>query len=231
MFSVGGVGLAGLLLILGLVLTNRANFATDYVADQLREEGIEFKAADKLTAAERSFTEARSGCVVEYAGQKLTTGAQAECYANEYIGAHLATLATGQGLPQVAYVDGMNFRELGLEQANLKAKIATAKESNDPALPQLEQQLADVTTVRSKMFEGSMLRNALLTTYGFSQFGETAETAATVAYVVAALLLLLSIAGFVHAFTTPKTKAFAMPETPNGELAGATDATREAARV
>ena len=34
---------------------------------------------------------------------------------------------------------------------------------------------------------------------------------ATVAYIVAALLALLSIAGFVHAIKTPRTKAFAAP--------------------
>ena len=35
---------------------------------------------------------------------------------------------------------------------------------------------------------------------------------ATVAYLVAALLALLSIAGFVHAFRTPKDKTFAAPQ-------------------
>ena len=32
------------------------------------------------------------------------------------------------------------------------------------------------------------------------------------AYIVAALLALLSIAGFVHAFKTPKDETFAAPE-------------------
>jgi hypothetical protein len=36
--------------------------------------------------------------------------------------------------------------------------------------------------------------------------------AATVAFLGAALLALLAIAGFVHAFVTPKSKAFAAPE-------------------
>ena len=34
------------------------------------------------------------------------------------------------------------------------------------------------------------------------------------AYIVAALLALLSIAGFVHVFRTPKDKAFAAPQQP-----------------
>ena len=35
-FSVGGLALAGLLLVLGLVLQNQADFAKSYVKDQLR---------------------------------------------------------------------------------------------------------------------------------------------------------------------------------------------------
>ncbi len=42
---------------------------------------------------------------------------------------------------------------------------------------------------------------------------------ATVAYIVAALLALLSIAGFVHALKTPKDKTFAAPEHENGKAA------------
>ncbi len=51
---------------------------------------------------------------------------------------------------------------------------------------------------------GETLRGLLLTSYGFSIFGERAQQAAWVCYLVALVLLLASIAGFVHAFTTPK---------------------------
>ena len=43
------------------------------------------------------------------------------------------------------------------------------------------------------------------------------EQVATVAYIVAALLALLSIAGFVHAFKTSKDETFAAPEHVNGK--------------
>ncbi len=42
--------------------------------------------------------------------------------------------------------------------------------------------------------------------------GTKAAQGATVAYLAAALLALLSIAGFVHALVTPRTRAFAVPE-------------------
>ena len=52
MFSVGGVGLAVLLLVLGLVMTSNANFAKNYTHDQLAAQKITFKAKDALTADE-----------------------------------------------------------------------------------------------------------------------------------------------------------------------------------
>src|SRR5690348_12173531 len=83
-FSAGGLGVAVLLLILGLVMTSNANFAKSYVRDQLREQHITFKPASSLTAEEK-----KAPCIVKYAGQALSTGKQAECYANKFIGLHL----------------------------------------------------------------------------------------------------------------------------------------------
>jgi hypothetical protein len=81
LFSVGGVGLAALLLVLGVVMTSNANFAKNYTHDQLAAQHITFKTQATLTPEE-----ANSSCLVKYAGQQLTTGKQAECYANDFIG-------------------------------------------------------------------------------------------------------------------------------------------------
>ena len=43
LFSAGGIALAGLLLVLGLVMTSNANFAKNYVKDQLSQQNITFK--------------------------------------------------------------------------------------------------------------------------------------------------------------------------------------------
>ena len=51
-FSAGAVVLAGLLLVLGLVLQNQADFAKSYVKDQLVQQRITFTPADKLTDEE-----------------------------------------------------------------------------------------------------------------------------------------------------------------------------------
>jgi hypothetical protein len=196
LFSVGGVVLAGLLLVVGIVLTSNAHFANNYVKTQLSQQNITFKTADTLTAEEK-----KSACLVEYAGQKLTTGKQAECYANEFIGLHLKSIAGGK-----------TYAELGAPQSQLTAQVAAAQKNNDPALASLQKQLATLTTQRDTVFKGETLRGLLLTSYGFSEFGTKAAQAATVAYLAAALMALLGIAGFVHAFVTPRTKGFAVPE-------------------
>jgi hypothetical protein len=128
----------------------------------------------------------------------LTTGAQAECYANSYIGLHLRN-ATG----------GLSYAELGGPQREARAKVAEAQETNDPALPELQAQLAEIDGQRETAFRGETLRGLLLTTYGFSILGEKAALAGTIAFSAAGLMILLSAAGFVHAFRTPKSVAFA----------------------
>ena len=205
LFSLGGLALAALLLIIGLVLTSNANFANDYVRDQLSEQNISFKPAAALTPEEK-----KSDCLVEYAGQKLTSGKQAECYANEFIGLHLKSMAGGK-----------TYADLGEPQSALREQVTKAQETNDPALADLQKQLAEVSAQRDTVFKGETLRGLLLTSYGFSEFGVKAGQGALVCYLAAALLLLLGLAGLWHAFRTPPTVAFGAPEQA-GTRAGAT---------
>lgn len=200
LFSVGGVGIAILLLVLGMVFKSEADFATQYVRDQLSEQAIYFAPVEALSEEERQVP-----CLVEYgtgdqAARQLLTGSQAECYANEFIGRHLRA-ATG----------GLSYAELGTPQREARAAVAEARETNDPALPELEAELARIDAQRNTAFQGETLRGLLLTTYGFSLLGEKAALAASIAFIGAALMLLLSIAGFIHAARTPKDVAFAPP--------------------
>ena len=114
--------------------------------------------------------------------------------------------------------DGQTYADLGTPQSELRTKVADAQKANDPALADLQKQLADVTTQRETLFKGETLRGLLLTSFGFSVFGVKGAQVATVAYLVAGLLALLSIAGFVHALRTPKNKTFATPENVNGKV-------------
>ncbi|GAA4711513.1 hypothetical protein [Phytohabitans rumicis] len=194
--SVGGLVLAGLLLIAGLVLTSNANFAKNYVTDQLSAQNITFKTADTLTDEEKA-----QPCVVEYAGQKLTTGKQAECYANNFIGLHLKSTA-----------DGKTYAELGVPQSQLRAQVAEAEKAGAPNLADLQAQLAEVSQQRDTVFKGETLRGLLLTSYGFSEFGTKAAQFATLAFLAAAAMFILALFGFTHALVTPKTATFAAPE-------------------
>ena len=196
LFSIGGLGLAVLLLVVGIVLTSNANFANTYVHDQLSAQHISFKPADQLTDEEK-----KSDCLRENAGQALTTGKQAECYANEFIGLHLKAIGGGQ-----------TYADLGKPESALKAQVAQAEQTKAANLPDLQKQLAQVSGQRETMFKGETLRGMLLTSYGFSEMGRKAGQAALAMYLGAALLLLLSIAGLVHAFRTPASEAFAAPE-------------------
>ncbi len=197
LFSAGGLGLTVLLVIVVFVLHSNADFANGYVTDQLSQQKILFKEADTLTPEER-----RSDCVVKYAGQLLKTGKQAECYANEFIGLHVKAIPGA---------DGMTYAELGDPQAELRKKVTEAQQSDAAELPTLQKQLADITAARETLFKGETLRGVLLTSYGFSSFGTKADQVAVVLSIVAALLALLSIAGFVHALMTPKSVAFGEP--------------------
>jgi len=200
-FSAGGMALAALLLIVGLVMTSNANFAKSYVRDQLAQQKITFTKASALKPEEK-----KASCLVKYAGQRMTTGKQAECYANEYIGLHVS---------EVKGLEGQTYATAGDVITGLKAQLAAAQAAPnaDPAkVAALNKQITDATAGRETLFKGETLRGLLLTSYGFSVLGFKGGQVAIVCYLVAGLLFLLSIAGFVHAFRTPKTVGFGVPE-------------------
>ncbi|MCB0954788.1 MAG: hypothetical protein R2694_12065 [Ilumatobacteraceae bacterium] len=196
-FSVGGALFAVLLLILGLVLSDQGDFASSYVHDELLEQKISFPA--EYNGGE---TEVEgSGCLTEYAGTPLDSGAKAECYANYYINTHLHHSAEGAGYA------GETYSSMGSIIGGLKADLTAAQESGDQAAIDEAQAAVDSANgLRDTMFKGETLRGLLLTTYGFSIFGDRADTAALVCYLAAALLFLLSVAGIAHAFTSKHAK-------------------------
>jgi hypothetical protein len=169
-FSFGALAIAALVLVLGLVLQNQADFAHDYVHDQLAAQKITFTPVDALGPEEDA------ACLKTYAGEELVTGKQAECYANNYIAVHLSEVN-----------DGKTYAETSSELRALP----------DQNSAQAEELSGKVDT----LFRGETLRGLLLTSYGFSIFGDRAQTAAYVCYALALVLFLAAIAGFVHAAT------------------------------
>ena len=122
----------------------------------------------------------------QYAGQQLVTGPQAEAYANHFIAIHLKEVAGGQTYAQVS--------------------AASLKDPNNAKLKAQSQTL----------FQGETLRGLLLTAYGFWKFGQIAMWAAIGAFVLAAVMIVLVIIGFVHARRTPEAEEL-LPVHPTAE--------------
>jgi hypothetical protein len=199
-FAGGGVLVAALLLILGLVVQDQHNFAKDYVKGELAAQKITFAAEPK---PEETSWKPNSKCLTENAGKLMETGKQAECYASYYIAFHMRTAAK-EAYPPGTYSDD-TYATMGAKRTALQTTYDAAlkdKGATDPATVEAKKQLDAATTLRSTFQTGETLRGLLLTTYGFSIFGDKAGLAALVCFIVAGVILALSGAGFVHAFMT-----------------------------
>ena len=217
--SVGGLVVAVLLIVLGVVMTTQYNFAKDYVKTELGAQKIYFSAEPK---EEELNWKPESKCLNEYKGQLMTTGAQAECYAKYYIAKHMDTSAKNLKLSSpikvtiggkeetLSDMTGQTYGTLGGIKTALDNDAKALKEKGDTAgADNRTKDSTAVANLRTTMQTGETLRGLLLTTYGFSIFGEKAGLAANVLYGLGGLMVVLSLAGLIHAFvTSPEKKVF-----------------------
>ena len=161
--SAGGVLLVAVLALAGGLLTWGHNYITNEVRTQLAAQQIYFPANNSPAIAAPEFK-----AMHQYAGQQLTTGAQAQVYADHFIANHLKAIGGGKTYAQLS-----------------AASIAQ---------PDNTKLAAQVETV----FKGETLRGLLLNAYAFGTMGMIAGIAAIAAFVAAALLLLLSGLGLYH---------------------------------
>jgi len=180
--SVGGMLMVIVLVVAGGLLMWGYSFANSNVHNQLAEQQIVFpaKAAFAHPVAGAEITPSMVGTVSKYAGQPLTTGAQAEVYANDFIAVHLAEIGGGKTYAQLS-------------------AAAMALPKGSPAYTAAE---AKVQTV----FQGTTLRGLLLEAYAFGTFATIALIAAISAFVLAGLMALLVAFGFWHARRTDDAK-------------------------
>ncbi|MDH4170407.1 MAG: hypothetical protein OEW42_12545 [Acidimicrobiia bacterium] len=169
------------LLVAGALLTWGSNFAENYVHDELAAQNITFPEADALIEQGRDD-------LAGYGGEQVTTGKQAEAYSS-YIGGHVEGIA-----------DGATYAELGGPERAASAAAAEAIANGAPAgeVAALEEEAAALTEQRESIFRGEMLRGALLNTYAWSTIGRIAGIAAIAAFIGAATLLVLVVAGVIH---------------------------------
>jgi hypothetical protein len=95
--SVGGLILAAVLVVGGLLLVWAHNYTHDEVSSQLAAQKIYFPPANSPAIAAPEFAPMK-----QYAGQQLTTGPQAKTYADHFIANHLNEVAGGQTYAEVS---------------------------------------------------------------------------------------------------------------------------------
>jgi len=178
--GLGAVTVA-VLLVAGGLLTWGSNFATDYVRDELSSQQIFFP--DRAALEEDGRAD-----LVQYAGEQVTTGEEAEAYAS-FIDGHLANIA-----------DGATYSELGETEGAAKAAVQAAKDNgeSEATVAELQAEADGVTAQRNTLFKGETLRGLLLSTFAWSTIGRIAGIAATAAFVGAGVMLVLVVLGAVH---------------------------------
>ncbi len=149
-----------LLLVFGFgagLLMYESNYITGTVHDQLAAQKIFFPTTSN--AEFKALPASDQQAMRPYAGQQLTTGAQAKVYADNFIGYHLSKIAGGQTYAQVS-------------------SEAIAQPNN-----------AALQSERTTLFMGDMLRGTLLNAYGWAQFAQYLFLAGIGAVVAAAVAL------------------------------------------
>ncbi len=174
-----GVITTVVLLAAGGLLLWGANFSDDYVHRELSSQNVFFPDRADLEAEGRDD-------LVQYAGEQVTTGSQAEAYAS-YIEGHLAGIA-----------DGKTYSEIDDRGAAAAVEEATAAGASEDEIAELQATADQLRGQRDTLFKGETLRGLLLTSYAWSTIGTIAGIAAWVALAGAVLMAALTIAGVVH---------------------------------
>jgi hypothetical protein len=151
MFAAAGLMVAGILAVAG------GHYAKTVVHDQLAPQQIVFPAKGDPALLPG---------VSQYAGQHLTTGAQAKAYANNFIGEHVKKIAGGKTYAQVS-----------------AAAIAAPK----------DQALAGQ---KAALFQGETLRGLLLGAWGWSLVATIATLAGLILFGLGGVLFLLPAANW-----------------------------------
>lgn len=164
--SGAGVLLAIVLIVAAALMTWGHTFVENQVSSQLSAQKIVFPAAG--SPALKALPPADAAAMKQYAGQQMTTGAQAKTYADNFLAVHLKEIA-----------DGKTYSQL------------SAAAQADPGNAALAKQVETV-------FRGTTLRGLLLNAYAFWKMGQILLIASIVGYVAGVFMLLLSVLGLVH---------------------------------
>ncbi len=188
--SAGGAVMVLVLLVAGGLLMWGYSFTTTNVHNQLAQQDIVFPTKAEFAQA-KAGTEITPGMLPyleKYAGQHLTTGAQAEAYADHFIAVHLSEMPYG----------------------GVYANVSTASRAN----PNNAALAKEVQT----SFQGTTLRGLLLEAYAFSEFGTIAFWGAIASFFFAGIMAILVGLGLWHARKTPDDATILVHHEPEREL-------------
>jgi hypothetical protein len=178
--SAGGGVLVIVLLAAGALGLWGYNYANSNVHDQLAAQQIFFPPASAFQHAKAGteITPSMIPSVSKYAGMQLLTGQQAEVYANDFIKVHLSEMPYG-----------------GVYS---KASAAVMADPNN----------AKLQGVVATIFKGTTLRGLLLEAYAFWTIGQVALWGAVVSFILAGVMLVLTLLGLLHFRRTPEEQEF-----------------------
>ncbi len=192
--TAGGAVLIVMLLVAGGLGLWGYNFANSNVHNQLAQQSITFPPAAAFAHAKAGteITPSMVGTVSKYAGQQMTTGAQAEVYADDFIAVHIQEIGGGLSYAQ------LSAKAMALPKGSVAYAAAEAK----------------VQTV----LQGTTLRGLLLEAYAFGTFGQIALVASVVSFVLAGIMLLLTLFGLIHMRRVPGDQEFPKVHVPEKVL-------------
>ncbi len=98
LLTAGGLVLAAVLVVVGLLGLWAHNFIDNQVKTQLSQQQIIFPAAGSAAISDPAI----KPYMTKYAGQQMTNGAQAETYADHFIAVHLQKIGGGKTYSQLS---------------------------------------------------------------------------------------------------------------------------------
>jgi len=182
--SASAAVIAVALIVLGASAIYGGNFGRDNVQSRLEPENVTFAPFDAMSPEEQQ-------TIGEFAGQQVTTGPQAEAFA-QYIAGHLAGVN-----------DGKTYAE---------TSTAARAEGLDP------DTAAELSAKADTLFKGETLRSIMLNAYGWWTVATIALYAGYAMVALGIILGVLALLGFRHAKRVEATRVGGTVDAGNGKV-------------
>ena len=176
-----GFGLTVFLFIAAGLLNWGYTFADSTVKSQLQAQQIIMPSKTMNPKEAASVT----AFFKERGGKLMSTGQDAQMYADHYLGFHLSKMPTYAEISTTSRADA-SAASMNPNDAALQAKAAASAATLDT------------------VFKGTMLKGTLLVAYAFGTFGMLAKYGALACLLAGLLFLALSVLGLGHRAKTPE---------------------------